>query len=223
MKMLLSVMVSAVLILLLIFGRDFLTRIKPSFLPSSLTYEAEYQALVTENAALKAELKMFSALQDEVFHFKPETIHALVYGFNPFDTVNFLAITAGEGAGVAAKMPVLTSGLFVGEIEKTTRDQSTVRTIFDPTFEMPVKIGARAKGLLKGGVQPRITLIAAEEKVASGDPVYAASRDFPLGLPVGILGNITENAGEAWRSASLRVPYELTAVSAVEIIKNFKP
>ena len=223
MKTLFCAILSFAFILLLIFGGDFLTWIKLSFLPSSLTGEAEYQALITENVALKAELKMFSALQNEVLHFKPDTIHALVYGFNPFDTVNFLAITAGKNAGVEAKMPVLANGLFVGEIAKTAPDQSIVRTIFDHTFEMPVKIGARAKGLLKGGVQLQITLIAAEEKVAPGDPVYAASRDFPLGLPLGTLGGVTENAGEAWRSAPLKVPYELTAISAVEVIKNFKP
>lgn len=207
----------------LFFGKAAVLKIKNVLAPEFLLRENSEEILRKENAVLRAELEKLLLLKEQVVHFKPETISAAVYSTYPFNSKNFITIGAGKLDGVKTAMAVTSDGMLVGIVEEVFKNTSVVKTIFDPSFEMPVRIGERGvKALLKGGANPEIVFIQRGSNVRNGDGVYSTSADIPYGLAIGEVKNIQKKEGEAWESASLLVVYSIDKLNAVSIISNFK-
>lgn len=145
---------------------------------------------------------------------------AKVFALYPFNTKNRLYITVGEDQGARPGQAVTFSKTtLVGTIMRTHSDQSEVVTIYDPTFSIPVKIGANeVSGLLYGGVSPRIGLIDKTKHIGADDRIVSASKDVPYGLFIGSVGVVSEDSAGAFFEATVNVPYVLKDINTVFVI-----
>lgn len=148
--------------------------------------------------------------------------HARVFSLYPFDTKSRLYITAGYNQGVKPGDPVMFSKtVVVGQIVNITPDESEVITVFDPKFSLPVKIGKSGiDGLMEGGVSPDVGLIDKTKQVNVGDEIYSASKDLPYGLIIGTVKSVKEDSTGTFFKAQISLPYALSDVADVYVIKN---
>lgn len=133
-----------------------------------------------------------------------------VFSTYPFNHKNLAAVAAGSKDGVKLNMNALVSGerLF-GKIVEVSGNQSIIRTIFDPNWSLPVRIGNQeTDALLVGGQEPRLTTIEKNRIVSIGDRIYSASKDFGYGLFIGTVGDIDDLPGVAFREADVTLDYE---------------
>lgn len=158
-----------------------------------------------------AELKVFSTGK------KTDFISGFVYSVYPFNLKNEISVDAGSTSRVKlGGAAITTEGILVGKIISTTSDSSVVRTVFDPNFELPVYIGKTSvPALLKGGPNPKITLIPKSSIVDAGEVVYSSSKDFPFGLVLGELGPIEVSGTSVFYEGELKLSYNLTDLRIV--------
>lgn len=200
---------------------DFFLPARHMLLPNLFRISGE-NVLREENASLRVELERLLSLKDKVSHFTPEVVSAEVYSSYPFNDKNLLVIAAGTRSGIKPKMAVVVNGLLIGRVEETHEYVSSVKTIFDPSFELSVKIGTGVvNSLFKGGSNPQVSLISKDIEVKSGAGVVSANKDLPYGLPLGEIADIHDESGEIWRTASLRIPYDPENLGVVSVITNF--
>lgn len=147
---------------------------------------------------------------------------AKIYSTYPFNNRAEIVIGAGINDGVKEAMGVMVDGDFLlGQIVKVYENYSVVRTIFDPTWRLSVRIGPReVDALLEGGFVPHLTMIAKDAPIAEGQVVYSASKDFKYGLPLGKIHNITDSSTAVFLEGELETPYSLNQVREVIVISN---
>jgi cell shape-determining protein MreC len=152
-------------------------------------------------------------------------IKARVFSNYPFNQRDFITLNAGERDGVREGMTVTIGGhTLLGRVESVRARYSIARTIFDPGWSIPVRIGEQnADGLLIGAHQPEISMIEKSASVSSTESVYAASSLFPFGLRIGSVYDIQEDRAGTFRKATVKFDYENSAVKEVLIISDFLP
>lgn len=116
-----------------------------------------------------------------------EFIQAKVYSLYPFTNRAEFIINAGTRRGVKVNAAVTVGkGTLVGRIKTVYQDISVVQTVFDPNFQIPVRIGEKeVDALFIGGLSPMATLIETPEAVKPDDLIVSAYREFPYGLVIG--------------------------------------
>lgn len=174
--------------------------------------------LKKENAQLKAQL-----LATSLGYSLPEPknfIDAKVFSVNPFNVKNRIFIDKGFSNGVERGAAVLFSdSVLLGYVSKVGETQSEVITVFDPEFSLPVRIGSQEiDGLLEGGVSPRVGLIDKHKEIHASDEVYATSSDFPYGLLVGFVRDVSSDSSNAFLQATVELPYALLDVRDVFVM-----
>lgn len=180
----------------------------------------ELAFLKRENEMLKAELL---ALKKEPI-IKDKTgkilVFANVYSTYPFNNRNLLSINAGLKKEIKAGFTATIGGnLLLGQVVDSYENYSLVRTIFDPGWEIPVKIDNDGiDALLIGGREPRLALITKDKELKTGDVVYSASQEFPYGLRIGEINAIKNDVGDAFQEADLSLFYEPKDITEVVII-----
>ena len=109
--------------------------------------------------------------------------------------------------------------LLLGKISDVSADSATVKTIFDPNWQLPVKIGDdKINGLFAGGNEPKVTLI--EKPVKVGDAIFIDSKDLPQFIKLGEIKEIRqENGGILKEAAIIKTPYDLNSLGEVYIIR----
>jgi rod shape-determining protein MreC len=175
----------------------------------------ELDQVKQENALLKAQI-----LDEKIF--KPSTVE--VYSTYPLNGKKDIAIAAGSADGVH-EGSVVTWGesVLIGKVTSTTEHSSVVATIFDPSWEMAVRIGeSQENALFKGGNIPKATLIPrsqldAEKNIKSGDLIVTASKDFPCGLEVGKIKNISDTSGTLFREATIDTEIQISDLRYVTV------
>lgn len=180
----------------------------------------EFERILRENEALKAELLLISQNPYPKISAGHEYVRAKIYSTYPFNNRDLIALNAGAADGLSASLPVTVEGvIFLGQLIEVADHSSITRTIFDAHWELPVKIGTAAiDALLVGGREPRLTLILKEKELSIGEDVYSAGKDFPYGLKIGTIREIFENPGSAFKEASLDIPYDLSSLGEVSIL-----
>lgn len=226
MKRLIFIVLTLVLIAFTFFTGFFIK--KDSFV-STFSFFDEYLKidLFKENLSLKIENENLKAqLQKaQFFNFSNLTgnsdknIAARIFSTYPFNTKNILTIDKGLNDGVAAGMAaIVESNIFVGEVYSAEKKSSSIRTVFDPSWQLPVKIGEnKINGLFKGGNDPKITLI--EKPIKEGDGVFLASNNFPLYLKIGNISKVTEESGNVFKEAFVQMPYSINELENVYLVK----
>ncbi len=110
---------------------------------------------------------------------------------------------------------------FIGEISEVYDDFSVVKTIFDPSWKMSVKIGSQlADSLFVGGRNPKLTLISKKNNIIEGDDVISASKFYSYGLTIGKVKNITNASGSGFLESEITFPYDLAIVAEVEVVSK---
>jgi cell shape-determining protein MreC len=182
--------------------------------------EKEIGRLTEENQALKAKILEASKAPLAASHGAHTYTKAHIYSTYPFNNRGLVTLNAGSEEGIAIDMPVLIGqSILFGQIVETFPHYSVARTVFDPGWEIPVKVGNDNRdALMAAGRAPRLTMIVKEHTIREGDVVYSAIKDFPYGLTIGLVGPIVSHAKDAFQEADLRLAYDLGSLSEVYIL-----
>jgi len=183
-------------------------------------YPERIRTLELENENLKAQVAAFSQLSGPKIIDGHSVFRANVFSSYPFNTQGRLMIDAGSRAGLKVGLPVTVGGaLLLGQIVSVNDDMSEVRTVFDPGWELPVKVGsAGVDALFVGGRTPKLTLITKDKEVNSGDDAYSVGQAFPYHLKIGEVGSIENNKASAFQDASIAISYSVNNVSEVVVL-----
>ncbi len=180
--------------------------------------------LSQKNKELEAEI---FRLQIKLPERKIDYQRAKVYSNYPFSNKSEIVIDIGSLSGIKEGSAVTADGKnLIGKVKKVYNNISVVQTIFSPDFKIPVRIGLREiDALYTGGLSPRLSLIASpmldisEPRSAIANPeldiisiqvgeyVVSASKDFPYGLVLGKIREIT--AKGRFKEATLEPIYEI--------------
>ncbi len=176
--------------------------------------------LKKENENLKVELQELKTGNCGVIVLQSDILIVKVFSTYPFNIKNQIVVDAGEAQGIKNLMPALFgNNILLGQIIKVSKNTSIIQTIFDPDWQLPVRIGENEiSGLLQGGNEPRITFIEKDKPINTGDIVYSAGQGFPLKLKVGEISEIKESAPGVFKEAVLAVPFNIGALRKVEIL-----
>ncbi len=179
------------------------------------------QELRLENEKLKLELEDLKKTTIPVR--QSQYLSAQIYSHYPFNDRNLLMVNAGSENGVKEGMPVLAKeGILIGKVKSVKRTQSEILTVFDSGWRSSVGIGdSRTKAVLKGGLTPKLELIAKDEAVLQGDNIFNLSPDFPLNLKIGNIKDLESSPDNLWRSAGLEIIYKIDEIAEVFIVLDF--
>ena len=146
-------------------------------------------------------------------------LRAAVYSEYPLNNAGMVLIAAGTDEGVAPGMVVVAApGVFLGEVTKSYAHQSEVRTLYDPGWELPVKIGSgKVDSLMVGGHEPRLTLISKKKQTAVDTDVYLAAQKYSYGLLVGKVGDLVDSDKNLFQEAPLALPYLIGDLNEVYV------
>lgn len=144
-----------------------------------------------------------------------------VYSSYPFNSRVEIAIAAGEDDGVKLGDAIVYGGnILVGRVKHVFDKSSIVTTIFDPSWEIQVRIGeTEVDALMRGGNEVLLTLIQAEDHIEDGDLVIVSSRDLPYGLEVGFVGSVDNVPGEVFQEAVLEPILQLKKLRDVSVYR----
>jgi rod shape-determining protein MreC len=175
--------------------------------------------LKQENENLKAQIQLLK-VNGQKSILNSNFIIAKVFSTYPFNVKNIITINAGEKQGIKKSM-VATVGenILLGQLTDVFENFSVIRTIFDPAWQLPVRIGKEEiNGLFKGGNEPKVILIEKEKEIQINDIVHSASQEFPYGLKVGEVAEIKETAAGVFKEAVLKMPFNVGELREIKIL-----
>jgi cell shape-determining protein MreC len=182
-----------------------------------------FQSLRTENAELRSRLSLIAESGSQLSF--PSFTYELVavYAQYPLNDRERIIIDRGSDGGLTAGTPVFVApNVLFGRVTRVDRTRAEVETIFDPAWKSSVTIGtSSARAVLSGGNPLRLTLIAEDAQVAVGDSVTNVAPEYPLGATIGSIRAVTADANDAWRTATLDVPYSTELLTHVLVPRNF--
>ena len=124
-----------------------------------------------------------------------------VYSSYPFNSKGEIAIAAGENLGLASGDAIVVGGnILVGQVRSVFKSSSIVTTIFDPSWEVQVRIGElEVNALMEGGNELLLTLIPNDEYIEEGDIIISSGENLPYGLEVGFVGKTLSMSGDVFK------------------------
>ena len=170
---------------------------------------SQLSILSLENQSLRAQIEGLK-LRPEIIKDKGVFyIRAQVYSNYPANNANKIILNVGfDGEAEVGQSVVVEPGIFLGEVEEVEKRFSVVRTIFDPGWELPVKIGPnRVDALFVGGAQPRLTLISKNKNIVPGYKVYLVGSEYSYGLVLGSVNKVLVNEQELFDEATMATSY----------------
>lgn len=183
------------------------------------TPTTERERLRSENDKLKAEI---SALQQfkKFLPAEPKGLPVFVYSRYPFNIKNEVLVNAGSNQGIKPGQVALHKGFYVGKVKTVYSDSALIETIFDSRIETAVRVGDEATdALLKGGDEPKLTLIPKNSEISNGEVIYSAAQDIPYGMPIGQVREYRLRDGAPFGEAIIRFSYSPSEMNVLEIIK----
>lgn len=212
----------AVLVLALFMGGSSFLRLK-SWLYTRGTTDKETEDLKSEVVVLKAKIAELSGSEKSPALSGADYEPAKVYATYPFNMKQTITINAGTRNGVEENMAVVSGGgVFVGRVVAVLEDVAEVQTIFDPNFEMPVRLGeVGVDALARGGAVPFLDLIPKDARISEGESVVTSGTVAPYGTPVGTLGEIRRIDYESFQKAGIELPYNVNDLREVFVITNY--
>lgn len=209
-------------LLLLLGGQEQIVLGKLGFISSLFAKEedVELRALRSENSALRAALELRETCAAAVPDRSRGGLVAGVFSAYPFNFRPVLTLSRGANAGVQEGAVVVLGGALVGQVTKVSAEISVAKTVFDPRWEIPVRIGASGvDAVLVGGTVPRLTFIAKDAAVGAGDTLTAADPSLPFGLAIGEIEEVTSEPSTPFKEAKLRLPYRISALRFVSLLE----
>jgi rod shape-determining protein MreC len=171
--------------------------------------------LKLQNENLKAQLQR---AQDEPLPTAQTVssgVEANIFSTYPFNMKDTIAVDRGGDEGVErAMVATVADSILLGQVVSVEQHSSIIRTIFDSHWQLPVRIGPDSiNGLFEGGNDPKVVLV--EKPIKAGDGVFAASKDFPMGIKIGEIKDIKEDTGGIFKEATIRTPYNMSDIQTV--------
>ncbi len=209
-------------LLLLLGGQEQIVLGKLGLISSLFAKEedAELQALRSENSALRAALELRETFEAVVPDRSRRGLVAGVFSAYPFNFRPVLTLSRGASAGVKEGAAVVLGGVLVGQVTRVSAEIGVAKTVFDPRWEIPVRIGAAGvDAVLVGGTVPRLTLIAKDAAIGAGDTLTAADPSLPFGLAIGEIEEVTNEPSMPFKEATLRLPYRISALRFVSVLE----
>lgn len=205
------------LIALIIFlaGATYLTNF---FIKKERSFD-EILRLKQENENLRAQIQQ-QTINNQQRTTSGNYLTAKVFSTYPFNVKNIVTINTGEKQGIKKSM-VATVGenILLGRITDVFENFSVIQTIFDPAWQLPVRIGKEEiNGLFKAGNEPKVILIEKEKQIQTDDIVYSASQEFPYGLKIGEVAEIKETAAGVFKEAVLKMPFNVGELREIKIL-----
>lgn len=192
-------------------GTAVLSDIGGSISPPGSNLSNELSALQEENTSLRVQLF------DQSLYSPTNTVE--VYSDYPLNSKQEISIAAGSDQGVK-QGDVVTwgSNVLIGKVVTVLNNSSIVSTIFDPSWQMAVRIGSsQIDGLLQGGTSPTITLIPQNGQINIGDMVVTATNGFTYGLEVGVIEGISNTPNSVFRQAALQTEVNISDLRNVTV------
>ena len=180
--------------------------------------DEELHDLRTENQALKARVL---ELSHGILLPPDGSLNVRVFSSYPFNNKNLLAVNAGFRQGIRQGMPATIGGaILVGQVHKTFKNYSLVRTIFSPDWELPVRIGAKKiPALLIGGPNLKLTMIVNDQPIFDGQPIFVASKDFPYGMKIGEAINVkSDSVTGVFQETGVKTDYDFDGLTELAIL-----
>jgi len=179
----------------------------------------DLQDLMLENQSLRAQLLQAQSTPSVIEQESKRYIRVPLYASYPFNTNSQLLVAAGSESGIREGASVFAApGIFLGQVSSVEGGNAVVRTIFDPGWELPVRIGeGRVDALLIGGSEPKLTLVSKRKPLIGGEPVYLSSREFAYGLTLGTVAELRQSKESLFLEGRLITSYALTDLSELYI------
>jgi len=139
----------------------------------------------------------------------------------PFSDKSLLTLGVGLNEEIKEGDAVIFEKTLIGKIENSLEKYSVFKTVFDPHWEFPVYIGSNlARGLFKGGTEPKIVLISKKNKIEEGDLIISADpKSLPKNIVIGTVGVVESDESNPFWEVIVNIPYNLNQVREVSIIK----
>ena len=114
--------------------------------------------LTKENESLKAEI---------IGSVKGGSNSIKVYSTYPFNGMGDISIAAGGNDGIQlGAIVTFGSKVFIGKVAQVNSSTSIVKTVYDPSYQVAVRIGTKeVDGLFKGGLNPIVDLIKTDADI----------------------------------------------------------
>jgi len=177
--------------------------------------------LKQENENLLAQMQMLQSSSSKSQALSANYLTAKVFSTYPFNIKNQITVNIGTKQGVK-KMMTATVGenILLGQVTEVFENYSIVQTIFDSSWQLPIRIGqSEVDGLFQGGNEPKVTLVSKDTLIQAGDVVYSSSREFPYGLKVGEVSEIKETSAGVFKEVVLKIPFNVSELREVNILK----
>lgn len=181
---------------------------------------AEEDRLKVENRDLLARIDRMQIAYEEVTKERDELIvRGKIFSQYPFNTKNRITVSVGESEGVRlAQIATVGDNIVLGYVREVAPHTSVVETVFDPSLQLPVRIGIHeVDGMLQGGAEPKVVLIEKTKAIQVGDAIYGVANNMPYGLKIGEVGTIQDKTGNVFNEAVIRFSYSINELREVGI------
>lgn len=190
--------------------------------------------LTNENLELYGKLTKLSQLEEESALLRErlnladknywDTSMANVIG-RDFENNRSFLIDAGDKTGIAAGMPVITSGgIVVGKITETSSNTSKIRSVIDFQSKIAaITSESKISGLVRGlGSDIIFDLIAKNKTPKSGELIISSGTDglWPRGLLIGKIRQIHSEDSQIFNTADIELLTNFLDFDTVLIILN---
>lgn len=170
-----------------------------------------------ENALLRAQLN-FTEQQ------KLDLKGSRVVGYSPDNVRRNISIDIGRADGIEEGQAVVSSGAFIGKVEKVYNHSSEVFLMSDPEFRvLAMTQNGRARGILRGqlGSGLRLEQIAQNEAIEPNEYVITAgSEKIPKGLPLGVVESVDRSDNEIFQAANVKPMVDIQRLETVFVVKG---
>lgn len=149
---------------------------------------------------------------------------ARVVGYSPDNVRRNITIDLGRADGIEEGQAVVSSGAFIGKVEKVYDRSSEVFLMSDPEFRvLAMTQNGRARGILRGqlGSGLRLEQIAQNEAIESNEYVITAGSDrIPKGLPLGVVESVDRSDNEIFQAANVKPMVDFQRLETVFVVKG---
>ena len=167
--------------------------------------ETEQQALINENARLKANLaemelttKENESLREQLNIQKKHERHlalAHVIGEKPGSFSRFLVLDIGSNQGLRVGLPVVVNNVLVGKIEKVNEHSAEMSLLTDPNSVYYSYLqSSKTKGLIRGTIglgMLHLTQIPKNTPIIKGENVFTTGQELENFNDI-LIGSVTE-------------------------------
>jgi len=197
--------------------------------------KSENERLAAENASLRAQMaSSYIHYSDSVITIN-DTVYKQRYTYTDAQVIknswnshdNYMMINKGSSHGVKVDQAVISPQGIVGVVVNCTKNFSTIMPVLHSNSRNSVKIrrtNSTGSLIWEGGDfrYATVTDIPSTHKLYKNDTIVTSglANDFPEGIPVGYIEEITSVQGSGFYSIKIRLATDFNKLNYVYIVDN---